>query len=62
MNIHAKQPKQPKQYVYTFYIKIGGQEFETGRKSVYAHSYDEAENLFNKLDLPFHHYSTVETK
>ena len=33
--------------------------FEVGRKEIVSNSYDNALKQFNRLDLPFHHHSTV---
>ena len=51
-----------KQFIFKTYIKTSqDQEFNTGQKIIEAKNYDEAKKLFSKLDLPFHHFSTVET-
>jgi len=50
-----------KQFIFKMYIKTSqGQEFLTGSKKITSNNYDEAKKIFNKLDLPFHHFSTVD--
>ena len=51
-----------KQFIFNMYTRTNqGQEFNTGQKIIEAKNYDEAKKLFSKLDLPFHHFSTVKT-
>jgi hypothetical protein len=51
-----------KQFIFKTYIKTSqGQEFKTGQKIIDAKNYDEANNIFRKLDIPFCHFVTVET-
>jgi len=38
-----------------------GQEFIVGQKTIAAINYDAALKIFRNSDLPFHHFSTVET-
>ena len=49
-------------FLFKMYIKTSqGQEFKTGQKIIDAKNYDEANKLFSNLDVPFHHFATVET-
>ena len=51
-----------KQFIFKMYTRTNqNQEFKIGQKIIDAKNYDEANKLFSKLDLPFHHFSTVET-
>lgn len=51
-----------KQFIFIMYIRTRqNQEFQIGKKIIEAKNYDEANKLFSKLYLPFHHFSTVET-
>jgi hypothetical protein len=56
-----------KTFEFKLYIKTGSnllngnsQEFVIGYKLIQAKDYDNANKIFNKLDLPFHHYCTVQ--
>ena len=50
-----------KNFKYSFYIKTSqGQEFSVGQKTIIAENVDKANYLLNRLELPFHHYSTVQ--
>lgn len=37
-----------------------GQEFNVCNKEIIAKNYDLAANIFNKLDLPYHDFATVD--
>ena len=37
-----------------------GQEFNIGNKEIVAKNYDSAASIFNKLDLPYHDFATVD--
>lgn len=49
-----------KKFKYVLYIKTSNQEFTVGMKIIEAKNVDNANKLFNRLDLPFHHFSTVQ--
>jgi hypothetical protein len=49
-----------KQFQYKFYIRTNNQEFNVGIKNIEAINIDYANKKLNKLELPYHHYSTVE--
>lgn len=49
-----------KTYYYKFWMRLGKQEYQTGGKRIIAQNVDQANKELNKLDLPFHHFSTVE--
>jgi hypothetical protein len=49
-----------KQFQYKFYIRTNNQEFNVGIKNIEAIDIDCANKKLNKLELPYHHYSTVE--
>ena len=50
-----------KKFIFKMYIRTKqGQEFNVGKKEITAKNYDLASSIFNKLDLPFHHFATVE--
>ena len=49
-----------KSFIYKFYIRTNGQEFNTGGITINARCIDEANDLLSRKDLPFHHFSTVE--
>ena len=48
-----------KTFLFRFYIRTNGQEFNVGSKTITAKDYDSAVKTLNKLDLPFHHFATV---
>lgn len=49
-----------KTYTFKMFIKTKqGQEFLTGVKVIDANNYDAALKIFNRLELPFHHFATV---
>ena len=50
-------------FTFKLYVRTAQQqEFNTATKTIQAKNYDEARKQFSKLDLPFHHFSTVESK
>lgn len=51
-----------KNFIFKMFIRTKkGQEFLTGKKTILAKNYDDANKIFNNLDLPFHHFATVES-
>lgn len=49
-----------KKFLFTLFIRTAqGQEFIVGQKTIEAKNYDQAESIFNKMDLNFHHFATV---
>lgn len=52
--------KSLKHFNFKLYIRTKqGQEFLIKSFGIDAENYDLAKNKFNKMDLPFHHFSTV---
>jgi hypothetical protein len=49
-----------KTFIYKLFIRTGGQEFTVGAYKIEAPNVDDANKKFNRLDLPFHHHSTVQ--
>jgi hypothetical protein len=51
-----------KKFIFLMFIRTKqGQEFNIGKKEIVAKDYDLASSIFNKLDLPFHHFTTVKS-
>lgn len=49
-----------KQFTFNLFIRTAqGQEFIVGKKEITSNNYDSAVKIFNKQDLPFHHFCTV---
>jgi len=53
--------KSLKTFSYKLYIKIGTQEFLVNSIKINAKNVDEANKILSKKDIPFHHFSTVES-
>ena len=50
-----------KTFLFKMYTRTNnGQEFVVGQRSITAKDVDDALKIFNRLDLPFHTFSTVE--
>lgn len=50
-----------KKFVFKLYIRTGqGQEFCTNIIKIEAKNIDDANKIFSKKDLPFHHFCTIE--
>ncbi len=51
-----------KTFKYLLYIRTKqGQEFVVNQFLVEAKNVDDANKILNKKDLPFHHFSTVQS-
>ncbi len=51
---------QQSTFIIKMYIRTAQkQEFNVGSKIIHAADYDSAYKQFSRLDLPFHHFSTV---
>ena len=58
---NKQQQSNMKKFKFTLYIRTAQkQEFTVGVKTIQAKNIDIANSMFNKLDLPFHHFSTVQ--
>jgi hypothetical protein len=51
-----------REFLFKMFIRASGLEFETGRYTIVAPNYDDARKIFDSKDLPFQHFSTVESK
>lgn len=52
--------KENKKFKFDLFIRIAnGQEFKVGSKILEAMNYDEANKMFNKLDIPFCHFILI---
>ena len=47
-------------FKYIFFMRCGSLEFSIGQKLITANNVDDANKMLSKLDLPFHHFSTVQ--
>jgi len=49
-----------KKFLFTLFIRTASkQELIVGQRTIDAKNYDQAESIFNKMDLNFHHFATV---
>lgn len=49
-----------KTFLFKMYVRASGLEIITGQIRVTAKNYDDAKDIFDRKDLPFHSFSTVE--
>jgi hypothetical protein len=49
-----------KQYQIILYIRTKAQEFKVGAYLLLAKNADEVNDKLRKMEIPFHHYSTIQ--
>ena len=48
-------------FLFKLYTRVSGLEIIIGQIKIAAKNYDDAKDIFDRKDLPFHSFSTVES-